>query len=150
MNSTDTPPPTGGRNGIYSPGERVAVVADLAPASVVPWPDGVPRGRRLRAIITERSLTFAWSAGTDGREPIIARVDIPVDTPTAVTYQGGQLGGYTVRRAASCSCGMSGVKNFHPFPDTVIVQATRYATPYGVPPVREPMPQRYRRARTRT
>jgi len=116
------------RNGVFDPGDQTQVLADIFPASVRPMPAGVPAGMKIRAIVTRDSLTVAWLAGRQGLEPIIGRVDVLLspEQVAGVTHLGGQAGEYFVERGPGCSCGAAGLKNWHPFPDVVLLGTTPY------------------------
>ncbi|MGV1079731.1 MAG: hypothetical protein ACOYD1_07745 [Candidatus Nanopelagicales bacterium] len=116
---------------LFPPGAHVTIYMDLYPGVVDPLPPGVPNGRKLRVLITDRALTCAWLEGRAGLEPIIARVDVPLPAEdlNGASPMGGVIGPYTVSRADGCSCGAAGLKNWHPFPGVVLIQANRAAAP---------------------
>lgn len=132
----------------YEPGETVTLVADIFPAAVTPLPPEIPKGVKLRAIISGKALTLAWQVGKQ-----IHRYDkaITFDDLTGVSYRGGQVGpedtGHYVVQGNGCNCGARDVKNWDPYPGAVYEQDKREATPYGVPSNRRG-PSSYTRSRT--
>lgn len=128
---------------IYEPGEQVSIHTDLFPAQIIPRPDGVPSGPKLRVVITERALTVLW-AGPDGT---VGRWDVELtEEQTAdATFNGGKVGGYTVAKAGGCGCGSKAARSVDPFPGVIYVQVPRTKSAvktYGVPP------DRYQRVRS--
>lgn len=124
--------------GIYQPGETIKIHTDLFPSTVTPLPPGVPTGRMLRTIITERALTVMWQSPSGLP---IGRVDIELtpEQTAGASFAGGTAGGYVVQRAGGCGCKGKVVKAQNPFPQNKLQQAPRQAlgvtqTPYGVPP----------------
>ena len=107
---------------IYEAGAPVGVLADIFPAKVTPLPPGVPATLKLRAIITERALTVAWTTGRDAAGPVIERVDIESAYVNA-NYLGGTVDIYAVGKGTGCACGAGGLKSWSPFPNNPIVAA---------------------------
>lgn len=124
---------------IYPPGESIQIHTDLMPSTVTPLPPGVPSGRMLRTLVTERALTVMWQSPAGQ----IGRVDIPMTTEQTqnATFNGGTVGNYAVARAGGCGCRAKAVRAVNPFPSNQLAQAPRlnkaaqYQT-YGVPPAR--------------
>ena len=112
---------------LFPKGSRVTIYTDLYPGVIEPVPEGVPSGRKLRVLVTDRAVTCAWLEGREGLEPIIGRIDVPlpVDQLAAATYMGGQIGPYLISRGEGCSCGAAGLKNWNPYPGVMLVQANR-------------------------
>lgn len=108
---------------MYEQGETVKRYADIWVGAISPRPAGVPANAKLRIIITERYLTLGWQAGSD-----VQRMDIeiaPEDTDK-VTYAGGEVGIYTVGRAAQCgTCGSRKAANYDFFPGIIFTDDWR-------------------------
>lgn len=122
---------------IYEPGENIPIHTDLMPASVTPLPPGVPSGKMLRVLVTERALTVLWQTpeGSVGRTDI----EMTADQTQQASYSGGDVGGYQVARAGGCGCRGKALKAASPFPGHRLTQAPRLELarqnqPYGVPP----------------
>lgn len=122
-------------NGIYEPGETVHILASILPASIIPRPEGVPAQAKLRVILTTRSITVAWSAGTIVNVPEIGRVDIELtpEESAAATSAGGTIGSYSVARGSGCPCGSAALKSWNPFPGCKIINGA----PTGQPRYRQ-------------
>lgn len=138
----------GNVNPLYKSGEIATLHADLYPALITPQPEGIPRGVKLRAVITGRGITLAWQNGSGPRGPVIHRMDIPM-TPVetaGASFRGGQVGQYAVVQGGGCSCGARAVRNWAPFPGVSYQQIPRQElanqqlasgrSTYGVPPAR--------------
>lgn len=137
----------GNINPLYASGEVAALHADLFPAAISPMPEGIPKGVKLRAIITERGLTLAWQNGSGPRGPIIHRMDIPMTLAetAGASFRGGVVGTYNVVQGGGCNCGARAVRNWAPFPGAtykqiprqeMAVQQTGGHSHHGVPPAR--------------
>lgn len=127
---------------IYEPGEAIKIHTDLFPSTVTPLPEGVPTGRMIRTLITERALTVMWQSPTGLP---IGRVDIELtpEQTAGATFNGGQVGEYMVQRAGGCGCRGKIVTAAKPFPENSLVQVSRreqgnQQASYGVPPQRQP------------
>lgn len=123
---------------IYQPGETIKIHTDLFPSQVNPLPPGVPSGRMIRTIITERALTVMWQS-PQGHP--VGRVDIELtpEQTAGASFAGGTVGEYVVQRAGGCGCRGKVVKAVNPFPQNKLQQAPRLdqgvtQQPYGVPP----------------
>jgi hypothetical protein len=122
---------------IYEPGENIPIHTDLMPASIAPLPPGVPGGKMLRVLVTERALTVMWQTP----EGSVGRMDLPMsaEQTSQATYSGGQVGEYQVARAGGCGCRGKALKAAAPFPGHRLTQAPRLdqaRQTYGVPPKR--------------
>ena len=98
--------------------DPVYLYTDLFPGAITPLPEGVLPGSKLRVIVTSEMITCAWLAGRNGLEPIIGRVDIPIEAEDArgANYLGGTVAGYKISRGPGCSCGSAGLKTWDAFP----------------------------------
>lgn len=110
-------------NGIYEPGETVHVLASILPGAITPRPEGVPAAAKLRIILTKRSITVAWAAGSIGGVPMVQRWDVELseEESASVSSNGGVIGAYNVLRGSGCPCGSAELKSWNPFPECKIV-----------------------------
>jgi len=129
---------------LYAAGEDAILIADITPAAFSPMPEAVPKGVKLRAIVTDRGIILAWQQGSGQQGAAISRYDIPADT-SGMSFRGGSSGGYVVAQGGGCSCGARAVRNWSPFAGVRISQNPRHdlaqtqvkgSRPYGVPPTR--------------
>jgi len=119
----------------------VTLIADLYPGDVRDAegnrPEGVPPNAKLHVILATTQIAIGWEAGAYGSNgSTIASVFIDVteeETATA-TYNGGQVGPWTIARAGGCSCGKT-LKRWNPYAGQAISQVAREprAATYGLP-----------------
>jgi hypothetical protein len=84
--------------------EPTRLIADIFPAEVSPWPEGVPRSR-IRAVVSDTAVTYLWNVGNSAG---IQRKDVWLDSEPSppVNRSGITLSdGTSIRRGAGCGCG---------------------------------------------
>lgn len=107
---------------------------DLYPATVISSiPEdsrlvAIPKGVKVRALITDQYLTIGWLYGS-----AVQRIDIPLtegDVGEDVTYSGGTVLGITISRAGACSTCGGGRKmlSWQPFPGEAFTEVPRKET----------------------
>jgi hypothetical protein len=124
----------------------VTLIADLYPGDCRDAegnrPEGVPATAKLHVILTTTQIAIGWEAGaygSNGSSISSVFIDVTEEETATATYNGGQVGPWTIARAGGCSCGKT-LKRWNPYAGQAINQAARTTTArpdsYGLPTAR--------------